>query len=687
MKISTNWLKEFVKFSPPVERIAERLTMCGLEIKDIRPSPAHGDIIFETEVTTNRPDWLSHLGVAREIAAVENLSLKLPDTIAATNRPLPSGWRIHLKELDGCPYYTGVLIEGIQWCDSPDFMKARLEACGLRSINLIVDITNYVLLEIGQPLHAFDADLLQGKEIQIRRAKSNEKMEAIDKSVLTFQSEDLVIADHDRSVACAGIMGSSNSEVSEKTRNIFLESAFFNPRWIRFSSRRLGLASESSYRFERRVDPEGVDMGRDRALELIQRYAKPRFISGVIKSGERPMTVRQRIHLNAAAVGKVLGVDIKASEIFSILNRLGLDVKPLGSNSWSVGISSYRSDLTRPIDLIEEIARIYGYEHIPATLPERAPLCVSENVYRKLERKTRQFFSGLGLYETVTFSLVSEQGLDTGDAPRDYVKIINPQNKDLCWMRPVLFPSLLNVIQKNANFGAKQVAVYEVANIYRQSTAGKHPVEERSVGIGLYGHWQVKSWKDPERDVTFYDLKGLIESYLAILGIESVQFREMNHPALTPVGAEEICIDHEILGFLGEIHPRVRSQWDLKSPVYFAQLSLEKLSKFVRWLKPLNDLPRFPAIERDLSLMVPDAIKAGEIAKAIQTRKPGLIQKVELFDLFRGGRIPKGYKNLSFRIYYQSMEKTLVSEDIQSLHEEIGRALVIKFQGSFQDSR
>ncbi len=684
MKISVNWLQDFVKLSPPIENVAERLTLAGLEVKKVEPWKNKKDTLFEVEVTTNRPDWLSHLGVAREIAAVENLSMQHPEVDKAQNRPMPSGWRINLKEVEGCAYYSGLLIEGITHQPTPDVIRDRLEACGLRSIQLIVDITNYVLLETGQPLHAFDADLVRGQEIQIRKAKPQEKLTAIDGRELVLTPEDLVIADNERAVALAGVMGGKDSEVSPQTRNIFLESAFFHPRWIRQTSRRYGVSSESSYRFERRVDPEGVDTGRDRALWLIQKYAKPRFISAVIKAGRKPTVAKSTIHLSETLVEKVLGTSIKSSQIALILSRLGLTASKDSEKSWNIHIPSFRSDLNQPIDLVEEIARIYGYDKIPETLPERVPLFKPKSPLAKLEERSRQFLTSAGLFETVTFSLISERGLSRETELKDAVQIINPQNKELCWMRPLLLPSLLDVICQNHHAGTQDVFLFEMANAYHQPVREKHPTEERVLAFALFGHWRQKTWLDSERKASFYDLKGILEGFLRHCGIAEFNFSRTGQSFFETGVAESLKIKSEVIGFLGEVHPRLIHLWDLDSNVYFAQVSLTKLLPHVQWIPVPSELPRYPAIERDIALVVPESIKAGDIQAEILKLGQGLIQEVRLFDFFQGGRIPKGYKNLGFRMTYLSRERTLVSNEIQKLHTAIAEKIAKKFEASFQ---
>lgn len=684
MKLSIDWLKEYVTIAPPFEKVAEDLTLAGLEVEKISAlTDPVKDTIFEIEVTTNRPDWLSHIGVAREIAAVRNLSLKLPPAEPAKAGAIPHGWKLDLKELDACPYYSAVMIEGIQHAETPDFIKSRLEACGIRSIGLIVDITNYVLLETGQPLHAFDADLLQGQQIRIRKAKDGEKMTAINGDVLTLSKEDLVIADALKPVALAGVMGGKDTEVTDKTRTILLESAYFNPAWVRRSARRHALSSESSYRFERRVDPEGVDFARRRALALIKTYAKPRHIGGDIKLGEKPVVHRTPIKLSAAEIQRVLGIELKSNQVMSILTRLGLSVKANSTSTWNVNVPAFRTDLVSQIDLIEELARIYGFDKIPETLPESAPIAFVPNPLLKIENKVRHTLTAAGLYETVTFSLISEQGLDEEKDLKNAVTIINPQHKELRHMRPTMLPSLLNVIKRNLHQGARQIGIFETANIY-ESQGRKHPKETRVLALALCGPARPKSWLDQERMVSYYDLKGMIESLLSLFAISNVRFQAIAKSCLDTDMAEEIFTGNHSVGYAGKINQEHLHAWDIENDVFFAELNLPLIASLAQGIRPIEDLPRFPAIERDLSVIVSEEVKAGEVVEIIQSLGQGLIQQVVVFDLFRGGRIPKGSKSLGFRVRYQSSEKTLVSEEIQELHTQIADSVVKKFEATFQ---
>ncbi len=683
MKLSVSWLKDLVAIRPPIEGVAEKLTLAGLEVKSVRPSPDKKDTVFEIEITSNRPDWLSHIGTAREIAAVESLGVKLPEIDLHDSHQSAAGWKIHLRELKACPYYTGVLIEGVEMAPTPDFMKERLEACGLRSINLIVDITNYVLLEIGQPLHAFDADLLKGKELQIRYARPKEKFTAINGAVCELEAQDLVIADAQNALALAGIMGGKDSEVSVRTRNIFLESAYFHPHGVRQSSKRHALSSDSSYRFERRVDPEGVDFARQRALYLIRKYAKPRFISSVLKAGEAPKPAVNHIHITAHDIRRVLGTDLKPHAITSVLNRLGLEAKQKSQEAWDVSIPSFRSDLLSPIDIVEEIARIYGYDQIPAVLPVRAPVPYEPNPLLKAETRLRDFFSGAGLYETVTFSLIGNAGLSDADL-EGAVKLVNPMHKEMCWMRPVMVPSLLQVVRKNFDQSAECVPVFEIANIYRMSADGKKTEERKVAALALSGKHRPKTWMDPEREVTFFDLKGVVEAAFEVLGVRGVSFEDAEHPLLETGSVQRIVLNGEVLGVLGEVRQGLRKIWDVEPSVYFAELNLEAAVRNQQETAVFRALARFPAMKRDLALVVPESTRAGDIQNQIVSMGEGLIRKVEVFDVFRGGRIPKGYKNIAFRVVYQSPEKTLLSDDVQKLHFSIADAVAQRFQATFQ---
>ncbi len=523
--------------------------------------------------------------------------------------------------------------------------------------------------------------MLAGQQIQIRRAKAEENFTPINGQTLKLTQHDLVIADSERAVALAGVMGGKDSEVTARTRNLFLESAFFQPKGIRQTSRRYGIVTDSSYRFERRVDPEGVDRGRERAVSLIQQYAKPRFISAVIKSGTMPSPSKNSLHLSLNEIEKKLGVKLKMHEVASVLTRLGFENKQESTEIIKVEIPSFRADVTETVDLIEEVARIYGFDKIPETLPSRPPLGVCQAPLTGIEDAARHYFAGAGCSETVTFSLISEKGLEASRDLTDAVYVVNPQNKELCWMRPFFLPSFLAVIQKNISWGAKRVPIFEIANLYHQGK-DKLPHEERTLGMALAGKCREKSWLDSERDFSFYDLKGMLAGFLERFGIQT-KFEPVEKSFLHPFGAEQIMVKGASAGFLGEMHPKVTKLWDVEMPVFYAEIALGKMIS-AESKKSYTEVARFPSVERDLSILVAESVHSGTVEADILKRGEGLVAKVEVFDLFRGGRVPKGFKNLAYRIIYQSHEKTLVSDDIQKLHTAIADQIVKKYQASFQ---
>lgn len=677
MKVSYSWLKEFVSVNTSPEIIADRLTMAGLEVKKIEK--VHQDFIFETEITSNRPDWLSHIGVAREVSAIENKPLKKLPKLSSLNHE-KDAWTLSLDEKIGCPYYTGISIEGIEQNPTPTFMKERLEGCGIRSISLIVDITNYVLLETGQPLHAFDSDCLQGQSIIIRRAHAGEVFIPIKGIDVKLDANDLVIADSAKAVALAGVMGGKNSEIQDTTKNVFLESAFFNPQWVRQASLRHAIKTDSSYRFERRVDPEMVDQARDRALSLIIQYATPKKIGQVHRVGKKPTSFSKAISLNENDVESSLGLRIPHTRSAVILSRLGLKVKSSGKKLLAVP-PSFRPDLTRPIDLIEEIARIYGYDKIPETLPRFQPL-FHQSTHEPLEElieKTGDFLTGQGFYETITFSLVGDSQAENP------VPIVNPMNQNLNQMRSTFLPSLLNVVRTNLYHQAKSLAFFEIANLYTWDKKQAKPLEEKSLALCLYGDFRSKNWNDSERLSTYYDLKGVVEEMLTRLHRNvSLSFKAEKHSGMSSDVCERIFISGTDVGYLGEADHGLSRQYDIEGKVFYAELNLSALVAVAAKEQRFKELPKYPMIERDLALIVEDQTKSGNIESMIRKLGGDLVVKTELFDIFRGGRIPKGFKNLAYRVSYQSPEKTLRSEDIQNLHTRIASELQEKFKATFQ---
>src|SRR3989338_4622162 len=668
MKLSLNWLKDYVSVKDSPETIARGLTMAGLEVKSSKP--AGPDAVFEIEITTNRPDWLSHIGVAREIHAAMGGKFSLPPAENKIPRTKNDTLTVTIPEPDRkmCPYYSACLLEDVEWQDTPAFIKERLEACGIRSINFPVDITNFVLLEIGQPLHAFDFDKLSGGQIYARRAHSGEKLVAIDGKTYDLEPADLIIADNEKPVAIGGVMGGQESEVNDRTRNILLESAFFEPSVVRKSPRRLKLVSESSYRFERRVDPRTVDWGRERAVYLFRKYAKVGRVSLVCSVGKLPIN-EPSVKFEYNLLKKAVGIDIPPNKVNGYFSRLGLKVLKKTKTGVTVKIPSFRSsDLTRPVDLVEEVARLYGYDRIPETLPKMFPMKPVVNPMLALEKRVRTLSNALGLFETVTFSLVDPVPYERlGLNKSQWVQLINPQNKEWTLMRPTFLSSMIQVVEKNLNAGETSIRIFEIGNRYLLQNPVELPHEERMLAMAMSGEAS-EHWLEPKRKISFYDLKGAVEEILKQLAIRAV-FKPIDRDSIFESGmGMNVEIEGQMTGYFGLLSKKVQALFGIEQPVLYAELSLEKMVPFSDRLRAMEELPKFPASPRDLTMIVSDSVRSEEMIEHIQKQGGILIKKVEVFDCFKGKKIPEGKKSLSYRIIYQAEDRTLQNEEVNQLH-------------------
>lgn len=678
MKVCVDWLKDFIRIREPLEKVAERLTMCGLEAKFSSEADKQGNAVLETEVTTNRPDWLSHVGVARELAALYGRPFKLPDTRYQRfkQKIVPSGERITVKIQDTkrCPYYTCIVLEGIVNQPSPEFMQKRLETCGLRPINLMVDVTNYVLLEMGQPLHAFDLDYLEGREIIVRTAGRGESLTAINGTGYTLCEEDLVIADRRQPIAMAGVMGGKPSEMTASSHRVLLESAYFDPHTVRATSRRLDLASDSSYRFERGVDPLGVDAARDRAVFLIRTHGTVSKISRVFKAGRAPFRPK-KILFSMDLLKKTVGIDMPPARVRKIMTGLSLSVRPPRKKVWEAGIPSWRSDLLQPIDLVEEVVRIYGYDRIPETLPSAGYAPESGSGSFDAEESARQILFGAGFYETVTFSLENPDLLNRlGFASSQAAMLVNPQNVELSVMRPTLLVSLLRAFLCNVDAGREQIRLFELAPVYGREEKSGLPSEEIHAACLLSGFVDA-GWSGANRPVGFFDIKGVAELLLSRLGATGFSFQPSPHAFLGQGEALNIFWEGNAIGLLGTVSDAALQALGIKQKAWVLEINLDIL--FSRNQEPVRYRPpyRFPSAKRDIAMIIKDSIDCKHVQACMQESGGNLIRSMCLFDLFRGGTIPSGFKSLAFSIEYGSEDRTLASDEVNSTHEKIGQAL------------
>ncbi len=671
MKVTYSWLKFFldVKISP--QELAEKLTMAGLEV--VALEKMGGDFVLEIEITSNRPDWLSILGVAREVSAITGLKLKTvnfqePQIKPKDLQPL----KILVSNKQDCPFYSARIISDLQVGPSPEWLSKKLELVGCRSVNNIVDITNYVLFELGQPLHAFDLDKLSQKEIRVRRAKVDEKIITIDGVTRLLNPEVLVIADAHKPLAIAGIMGGKESEVTFKTRNILLESAVFNPMLVRRAKQKLGLQSESAYRFERGVDLESARKASLAAQELILRLTsgKPAGFSSLGRS----KVISVVINLDISYLNKLLGTAISVLKVKQILSRLGLQVKTKTRNILTVKVPSFRQDLKLPVDLVEEVARIYGYGKIPQTLPAVKPSRKALDP-RDFVCGIKNILSSLGLDEAITYSLVDREllkksGINTAGG---LIEILNPLSKEQEVLRPALFPSLIRALSYNLDQQQERITFFEIANVFsgQVNTVTEAPL----LGIALCGVSAFFTKQGLIKDeITLLHLKGILETLFNRLGVKDFDFSRQEDNKI------EIMINQKQVGFILDLSPQVLGAFDIKNrQVVLAQVDLAILFDSINLEKKFIDIPKYPVITRDISFVVNKDISVKELLMAIKVKGAPLLEQAKIVDYYQGKQIPAGFRGLTISCIYRAVDRTLTEEEIAPLHNSVSVLLEEKF--------
>src|SRR3989339_702655 len=657
MKISYNWLKEYVNFYLSPQELAAKLTNAGLVVADIHS--VEDDFCLDVEVTSNRPDCLGVIGIAREVAAMVGASVQLPETnYINTNIDVSKLISIAVEEPILCPHYTARIVRHITVKPSPDWMQKRLMCIALRPVNNIVDITNYVMMETGQPLHAFDLDKLSDQRIIVRRARGGEEIVAINGASRALFHDMLVIADSKRPGAIAGIMGGKDTEVSASTRNIHLECAQFEPRQVRRTSKVTGIASDSSYRFER-----GVELASKRAVKLIKDLAEGEVANGNIDVRlERYET--KRITLRVERLNKVLGLEIKrtvASDIlkrlqFNVLNEVETGFKPV-STFIDVEVPSHRGDVNREIDLIEEVARIYGYNNIP-TKTSISVRGTVKSKYEIVEDSVRQFLIGIGYYEAKTFSIVDASPLQSVNLWSDKggIDIANPLRQEESRLRTCLLPSLIHTKIYNMNHGVEQVKIFEIAKVYLAGE--KLPQEKTCLSILA--------------DVDYLTLKGIVESLLTCLGITSkCEWMIFGGSILFKADrSAKIQLGNNVLGYIGEA-----KELELKISPCMVELDMDLLIKMSNFSKKYQTLSQYPPVLRDLAIIVDEEATWASIEKCIAATNVSYLTGINFFDIYRGKQIPSGKKGIAFNLCFQAQDRTLKSEEADIALQKILNAL------------
>jgi phenylalanyl-tRNA synthetase beta chain len=688
MKFTFNWLKEFVTFKPSPQKLAEMLTMAGLEVESVsslrEPQTDREDWLFEVGVTPNRGDCLGITGLAREVSALAGGQLKTPPSSAHGKDPSIAK-RVSIKIADRrlCRRYSARIVDEVRPGPSPAWMRFRLEACGIRSLNNVVDITNYVMLETGQPLHAFDLDRLPTRKIVVKRAKEIKKFTTLDGVERELTAEDLLICDSDVPVALAGVMGGTNSEVTPETRSILLESASFDPLSIRRTAKRLGLHSEASHRFERGVDPEGTLFALDRAVDLLGMLASGVAVPGV--ADRYPGRPRDAIlSLREKRVEEILGIRLGAKQAEKLLRSLGLKTqRQAGRGSIKVVVPARRSDLTREADLIEELARLYGYERIPANLPRLPASGGRKDDRLAQERRVRSFLAGEGLVEVInlpfTTAELNRAFLGLWEEQSSPVAVLNPLAKENAEMRFSLIPGLIENLRVNLAQHAESFRAYHLGKVFRLRSDGT--AEERQCLSGiLYGPRLRRGLRaGSESSPGFLDAKGLAEGILELFGMgDSTAWSWDGLSCLHPGRAASLCVNEKKLGYLGQVHPDVSDRLGLP-PFLLFELDFDGLLQYAPRRITARALPRFPSVERDFAIVIDRTFPAQQIVDWIKNRAEALIQQVEVFDQYLGSPIPEGKKSLAYKISYRADDRTLTDTEVNTLHQSLMDQVVERF--------
>lgn len=639
------------------------------------------DTVIDFEITPNRSDCLSIIGIARETAATFDLKLNIPEIKLKEEAPslVKDKVKITVEAEDLCRRYVARMVEDIVIEPSPLWMQRRLQTSGVRPINNIVDITNYVMLEMGQPLHAFDYDKLENDSIIVRRGKPSETMETLDGTTREINEDMLVIADGEKPVAVAGVMGGADSEITSSTTCIMLESAnFFGPS-IRRTSRQMGLRSESSLRFEKGIDPNLCLKAVDRACELIEKLSAGKVLKGYIdifpgKSDSKG------IPFNPDKINRVLGTDIKPDEMIDMLSGLEITVQTTFEGYEAI-IPTFRSDITGEADLIEEVARIYGYDRLGVTLPKGNVTHGKLNTYQKNVNDIKDILTYNGYSETYTYSFVGPKIFDNINAPdnssiRQAITLMNPLGEEHSIMRTTLLPNMLDVIAFNLNHKVEGIRLFETGAVYlpKELPLKELPYENKRIAIGLC-----------DESTDFYDLKKIIETIFKKLRVKNFRFLQEQHFAFHTGRCAKVMLGNDVIGFAGEIHPDVLDKYDINKKVYITELDLDVILANTSEKMEFKPLPRFPSSSRDLAIVIKEKILAGEILDTIKLIGGNLLENVELFDIYKGGQILKGYKSMAFSLNFRAKDRTLTDTEVNEIIEKIKTELHKKYDATLRE--
>jgi phenylalanyl-tRNA synthetase beta chain len=638
------------------------------------------DFVLDLDLTPNRADCLSIIGVARDVGALFGSSVKKPQIKFNETDELTKDWvKAEIEDSSACPRYAARVIKNVKIKGSPFWLKRKLESVGMRSINNVVDITNFVMMETGHPLHPFDYDLFSQRKVTVRRAEDGEKFITLDEAERTLNNEVLLITDGKRPVAIAGIMGGMESEVSSNTKNVLLESAYFDPKVIRRGRIFLGISTEASQRFERGVDPNGVVNSANRVCQLLEELAEGKVLKGVVDNYPSPIMPTQ-VTLRPQKVNQILATNLKSKQMVQILKRLDMEVRE--NQDLQVTIPTFRPDLSREIDLIEEIARIYGYDKIKTSLRASGNLVTPISEEDKLVTNLRRLLVGKGFFEVLTNNLVDPKILKKLCPDLSSVNLQNALSEEMSVLATSLAYPLLSVISWNKNRKEEDLRIFELGKVYI-AKENELPEERLHLCLALLGKREPIHWGMEDTEVDLYDLKGVLESLVDNLYL-SFRLNPQRNALLKSDSSFEIKIDGETIGILGEVAEEILELFEIEEKVFTAELDFEKLLVCIPKKKPILPLPKFPPVDRDIAMVIDEEILSERISDKIKMVGGDFIEKLSLFDLYRGKQIPPGKKSLAYSIRYRSKDKTLTDQEVEKTHQKVISELGKSFGASLR---
>jgi len=669
MKVSLNWLKEFLDLPQSPEEISDALTLAGLEAEGMEV--VGDDVIFEIGLTPNLGHCMSIIGMVRELSAILNLPIKRQEIeIKETDEKIEDAIKIDIKDSLQCAKYCARLVRGVKVSPSPDWLREKLEKSGLRSINNVVDVSNLVMLEMGQPLHMFDYDEIRGSQIVVRAAQDDGIMKTLDEEERVIPDGVLLICDEERPVAFAGVMGELSSAVSEKTHNVLIEAAHFTPESIRKSSKQLNLRTDSSQRFERGIDPLGLESALDLAASLLG----GKIVNGIVEAiahDYKPHIVE----MSPIRANRLLGIDLSVSEMSDLLKRLEIEILSESDEVIRVQVPSYRNDLRTEIDLIEEVGRMYGFNNIPRTVSRHVSSTMSHSPLYLFEEEVRKKLVAQGLQECLTCNLISPKQVAL-TSEKDPIHVLHPSSVDQSVLRPSLLPGLLEVIKYNLDRGNLSIAAFEVGRVHLKVQEGF--AVEPSASIVLTGSETPYHYKKKPENVDFYEIKGHVENLLDSLGLDGSRFVPSHVHALHPGRQAHVFLDSVMIGIVGEVHPRHLSGLGIGQRVYFAELSLHNLIDLKKTHHRAESFSLMPASERDWTISLEEKIPIGTLLEEMKLFNSPLLEEVFLLDLYKSEKIGKDRKNATFRFRYRDPNKTIEAEEVEMEHKRLTQHIAEK---------